>query len=105
MLIYYCQRAKWGEKTGTMTNSERMVTLNKAFRPPVGQAQADWQIFAEVGRRLGFQAQFNFQNSTEVHSEFVRLTYKRPCDMTAINYNRLAEHPTSGPIPSMKFPP
>jgi ferredoxin-nitrate reductase len=89
--------AQWGEKTGTMTNSERMVTLNKAFRPPVGQARADWQIFAEVGRRLGFQAQFNFQDSAEVYSEFARLTYKRPCDMTGINYERLAETPRPWP--------
>ncbi|NCR53649.1 MAG: nitrate reductase [Microcystis aeruginosa L211-07] len=89
--------AQWGEKTGTMTNSERMVTLNKAFRPPVGQAQADWQIFAEVGRRLGFQAQFNFQDSAEVYSEFASLTYKRPCDMTGINYDRLAETPRPWP--------
>ncbi|MFN5972164.1 MAG: molybdopterin oxidoreductase family protein [Microcystis sp.] len=89
--------AQWGEKTGTMTNSERMVTLNKAFRPPVGQAQSDWQIFAEVGRRLGFQAQFNFQDSAEVYSEFAGLTYKRPCDMTGINYERLAETPLQWP--------
>ncbi|MBE9072210.1 molybdopterin oxidoreductase family protein [Microcystis sp. LEGE 08355] len=89
--------AQWGEKTGTMTNSERMVTLNKAFRPPVGQARADWQIFAEVGRRLGFQAQFNFQDSAEVYSEFAGLTYKRPCDMTGINYDRLAETPLQWP--------
>ncbi|MBE5230970.1 MAG: nitrate reductase [Microcystis aeruginosa PMC 728.11] len=89
--------AQWGEKTGTMTNSERMVTLNKAFRPPVGQAISDWQIFAEVGRRLGFQAQFNFQDSAEVYSEFAGLTYKRPCDMTGINYDRLAETPLQWP--------
>ncbi|NCS29958.1 MAG: nitrate reductase [Microcystis aeruginosa F13-15] len=89
--------AQWGEKTGTMTNSERMVTLNKAFRPPVGQARSDWQIFAEVGRRLGFQAQFNFQDSAEVYSEFAGLTYKRPCDMTGINYDRLAETPLQWP--------
>ncbi|MBD2290313.1 nitrate reductase [Microcystis wesenbergii FACHB-1317] len=89
--------AQWGEKTGTMTNSERVVTLNKAFRPPVGQARADWQIFAEVGRRLGFQAQFNFQDSAEVYSEFAGLTYKRPCDMTGINYDRLADTPLQWP--------
>ncbi len=89
--------AQWGEKTGTMTNSERVVTLNKAFRPPVGQAQSDWQIFAEVGRRLGFQAQFNFQDSAEVYSEFAGLTYKRPCDMTGINYDRLADTPLQWP--------
>lgn len=96
--------AQWGEKTGTMTNSERMVTLNKAFRAPVGQAKADWEIFAEVGRRLGFQEQFNFKNSAEVYSEFTRLTYKRPCDMTAMNYDRLAETPLQWPCSIDEIP-
>lgn len=96
--------AQWGEKTGTMTNSERMVTLNRAFRAPVGQSKADWEIFAEVGRRLGFQEQFNFKNSAEVYSEFTRLTYKRPCDMTAMNYDRLAETPLQWPCSIDEIP-
>ncbi|MGL5881096.1 MAG: molybdopterin-dependent oxidoreductase, partial [Xenococcaceae cyanobacterium] len=46
--------AQWSEKTGTMTNSERVVTLCPQFRLRPGEAKADWEIFAEVGRRLGF---------------------------------------------------
>lgn len=74
--------AQWSEKTGVMTNSERMVTLCQAFRQPPGEAKADWEIFAEVGRRLGFVQEFSFANSSEVYAEFVKLTRDRPCDMT-----------------------
>ena len=37
--------AQWSEKTGVMTNSERVVTLCPGFRPPPGQARPDWEIF------------------------------------------------------------
>ncbi|MGB7059676.1 MAG: molybdopterin dinucleotide binding domain-containing protein, partial [Geitlerinemataceae cyanobacterium] len=80
---------QWSEKSGTMTNSERYVTLSPAFQKHAGEAWDDWEIFAEVGRRLGFAEQFAFTNSAEVHAEFVQLTRDRPCDMTGINHSRL----------------
>ena len=92
--------AQWGEKTGTMTNSERMVTFCPAFREPLGEAKADWEIFAEVGRRLGFTNQFNFADSEAVRAEFLEFTRDRPCDMTGITYQRLQEQgPTQWPCP------
>ena len=87
--------AQWSEKTGTMTNSERRVTLCSAFRSPPGEARADWEIFAEVGRRLGFPEHFNFQDSAQVHQEYVGLTHNRPCDQGGISYSRLQ---TLGPL-------
>ncbi|MGB7445098.1 MAG: nitrate reductase [Coleofasciculaceae cyanobacterium] len=87
--------AQWGEKTGTMTNSERVVTFCPSFRDPPGEAKADWEIFAEVGRRLGFTEQFNFTDAGQVHTEFVQLTGNRLCDMTGISYQRLQ---TDGPL-------
>lgn len=89
--------AQWGEKTGVMTNSERVVTLCSAFRPPVGQAKADWEIFAEVGRRLGFGPQFAFRSSAEVYREFVSLTRDRVCDMTGLSHDRLKGGPVQWP--------
>ncbi|KPQ34980.1 MAG: ferredoxin-nitrate reductase NarB [Phormidesmis priestleyi Ana] len=92
--------AQWGEATGVMTNSERVVTLCPAFRAPVGKAKADWEIFAEVGRRLGFEQQFNFKNSAEVYDEFVGLTADRLCDMSGLSHERLAQAgPIQWPIP------
>jgi ferredoxin-nitrate reductase len=82
---------QWSEKTGTMTNSERCVTLCQAFQPPLGEARHDWAIFAEVGRRLGFADKFPFQTSADVHSEFVQITRDRPCDMTGISHAKLAK--------------
>ncbi|PZV26169.1 MAG: nitrate reductase catalytic subunit [Snowella sp.] len=87
--------AQWSEKTGTMTNSERRVTLCSQFREPPGEAIADWQIFAEVGRRLGFRHQFPFKNSAEVYQEFVELTRDRTCEMTGISHERLLKE---GPL-------
>ncbi len=87
--------AQWGEKTGTMTNSERVVTLCPQFRQPPGEARADWEIFAEVGRRLGFSQEFNFANSAAVYNEFVQLTKGRPCDLSGLTHGRLRQQ---GPI-------
>jgi ferredoxin-nitrate reductase len=87
--------AQWGEKTGTMTNSERRVTLCPAFRAPFGEARPDWEIFAEVGRRLGFTDKFTFTNSAEVYREFVQLTRDRLCNQTGITHERLRK---DGPI-------
>ncbi len=92
--------AQWGEKTGVMTNSERVVTLCKSFKRARGQAKADWKIFAEVGRRLGFEAQFDAEaTSADVYAEFVSLTEGRLCDMSGLSHVRLAGGPIQWPMP------
>ncbi|BCL35502.1 nitrate reductase catalytic subunit [Nostoc sp. MS1] len=94
--------AQWGEKTGIMTNSERRVTLCQAFRQPPRETKPDWEIFAEVGRRLGFADKFPFTNSAQVYAEFVQLTKGRPCDMSGISHEQLqAQGPTQWPHPEM----
>ncbi len=92
--------AQWGEKTGTMTNSERVVTLCPQFRYRLGEARPDWEIFAEVGRRLGFTREFDFPDSAAVYREFVQLTEGRPCDVSGLSYERLRqEGPIQWPCP------
>jgi len=91
---------QWSEKTGVMTNSERRVTYCPGFDQPLGEARHDWEIFAEVGRRLGFKEQFAFQTSAEVYAEFVQLTSGRPCDMSGLSHDRLQQQgPTQWPYP------
>ncbi|MEL7084569.1 MAG: nitrate reductase [Cyanobacteria bacterium J06597_1] len=98
--------AQFGEKTGAMTNSERVVTFCPAFRKPPGEARPDWEIFAEVGRRLGFTAQFDFADSAAVYAEFIRTTKGRPCDMTRLSHRRLKlEGPTQWPCPGYPTDP
>ncbi|QEQ01553.1 DUF1830 domain-containing protein [Thermosynechococcus sp. CL-1] len=82
--------AQWSEKTGVMTNSERRVTLAPAFRSPPGLARPDWEIFAEVGRRLGYGHLFPFVDAAAVYAEFVQLTAGRPCDQSGLSHERLA---------------
>lgn len=91
--------SQWGEKTGTMTNSERMVTLCQAFSASVGEAKPDWEIFAEVGRRMGFADKFEFQTSAAIYDEFVQLTEGRLCDMTGLSHQRLLAAPMQWPCP------
>jgi ferredoxin-nitrate reductase len=90
--------AQWGEKTGIMTNSERLVTLCQSFHQPPREAKPDWEIFAEVGIRLGFADKFAFNYSVEVYVEFVQLTSQRPCDMSGLSHEFLAaQGPTHWP--------
>lgn len=83
--------AQWSEKPGMMTNSERRVTYCPQFRTPAGEARADWTVFAEVGRRLGFVREFAFNNSAEVYAEFVRLTRGQLCDQSALSHEIVAQ--------------
>jgi assimilatory nitrate reductase catalytic subunit len=64
----------WGEKDGTVTNSERMISRQRAFLPRPGQARADWEIIAGVARAMGYSDGFNHQNASEVFTEFAAMT-------------------------------
>ncbi|MBM5788639.1 MAG: nitrate reductase [Cyanobacteria bacterium M_DeepCast_200m_mx_001] len=97
--------AQWSEKAGVMTNSERRVTLCPAFRNPPGEARADWAIFAELGRRLGFVEQFSYGSAAEVYAELVGLTAGRVCDLSGLSHALLAQHgPQQWPFPAGTAP-
>ncbi|GFN23626.1 nitrate reductase catalytic subunit [Thermanaeromonas sp. C210] len=81
--------AQWGEKTGTITNSERRVNLvRKAVNPP-GQAQDDLTIICQIARRMGAGELFPWQHPEEAFAELRELTRGRPNDMTGITYDLL----------------
>jgi nitrite reductase (NADH) large subunit len=91
--------AGWGEKAGTMTNSERRIArLGRAVAPP-GEARADWQIAARVAERLGFGDAFAWRDERDVFAEHVALSAGRDCDMRGISTERLAEAPLQWPCP------
>ena len=64
----------WGEKDGTVTNSERRISHQRAFLPEPGEAKADWWIISEVARRLGFNDAFNYQSSADIFREHAALS-------------------------------
>jgi len=64
----------WGEKDGTVTNSERRVSRQRRLFDPPGEARADWRIIADVGAAMGFGDAFNWRNAGQVFREWARLT-------------------------------
>jgi assimilatory nitrate reductase catalytic subunit len=64
----------WGEKSGTVTNSERRISRQRAFLTPAGEAKPDWWIVGEVAKRLGFGAAFDFKSAADVFREHAALS-------------------------------
>ena len=64
----------WGEKDGTVTNSERRISRQRAFRDPPGEARPDWWIVSQVARRLGFGAAFDYEFPAAIFREHAALT-------------------------------
>jgi assimilatory nitrate reductase catalytic subunit len=64
----------WGEKSGTVTNSERRISRQRAFLEPPGEAKPDWWIVSEVAKRLGFGAGFGFNSAADVFREHAALS-------------------------------
>ncbi len=65
--------AGWGEKDGTVTNSERVISRQRPFRPAPGQAKPDWWMFAQLAQRLG-HAGFRYANPAEIFREHAALS-------------------------------
>ncbi len=64
----------WGEKTGTVTNSERCISLQKGRLPTPGEARHDWQIIADFARKLGFDDAFDYRNAADIFREHAALS-------------------------------
>jgi assimilatory nitrate reductase catalytic subunit len=64
----------WGEKSGTVTNSERRISRQRAFLKSPGEAKPDWWIVSEVAKRLGFGAGFGFNSAADVFREHAALS-------------------------------
>ena len=81
--------AGWGERSGTVTNSERRITRQRAFRPAPGEARPDWWMLAEIGRRMGWAEHFAWSSAAAVFREHAALTAfenggARPLDLGAL---------------------
>lgn len=66
----------WGEKDGTVTNSERCISRQRAFLPAPGAARADWQVLCDVAQRMGFDG-FDFTSPAAIFDEHARLSTSR----------------------------
>jgi assimilatory nitrate reductase catalytic subunit len=66
--------AAWGEKDGTVTNSERCISRQRAFRPAPGDARPDWWMLTQVARRMGWQTAFAYRGPAEIFREHAALS-------------------------------
>jgi len=64
----------WGEKDGTVTNSERRISRQRAFLSPPGEARPDWWAMGQVGRSLGFNEAFAWRSAADVFREHAALS-------------------------------
>jgi assimilatory nitrate reductase catalytic subunit len=101
----------WGEKTGTVTNSERRISRVRPAVPPPGETRHDWTIAAEFGLRLerqlrpGLASLFPYSLSDEaagveaVWNEHRESTRGRDLDITGMSYALLDRAPLQWPCP------
>ena len=66
--------AAWGEKDGTVTNSERCISRQRAFLRPPGRARPDWWMLSQVARRLGHGGAFAYRSAADIFEEHARLS-------------------------------
>jgi len=64
----------WGEKDGTVTNSERRISRQRPLFAPPGEARADWRIIADVAAAMGHGEGFGWRSPAQVFREWARLT-------------------------------
>ena len=83
--------ASWAEKDGTVTNSERRISRQRAFRAAPGQARPDWWMFAEVARRMGFAQNFAYRGPADIFREHAGLSAFENDGARAFNLGGLAD--------------
>jgi len=105
--------AGWAEKDGTVTNSDRRISRQRAFLPSPGEAKPDWWIVCQVARRLGHEQAFAFTAAHEIFAEHAALSGAendggRAFDIGGLSalsrddYDRLA--PIQWPVPVLRHP-
>jgi assimilatory nitrate reductase catalytic subunit len=79
----------WGEKNGSVTNSERRISRQRPFLPPPGEAKPDWWIICEVAKRMGFERAFDYRAPAQIFAEHAALSAfenggRRDFDLSAL---------------------
>jgi len=97
----------WGEKEGTVTNSERCITRVRAAVAAPGETRADWAIAADFALRLGTSLErshaprmFAYTAPEQIFNEHRASTRGRDLDITGLSYAILeSAGPQQWPMP------
>ncbi|WP_137918925.1 nitrate reductase [Hydrogenophaga sp. 2FB] len=95
----------WGEKDGTVTNSERRISRVRPAVPAPGQARHDWAIVVDFAQRLearlrpGQPTLFPYPDAESIWNEHRESTRGRDLDITGLSYAMLQHQgPQQWPI-------
>jgi assimilatory nitrate reductase catalytic subunit len=96
----------WGEKSGTVTNSERRISRVRRAVPAAGEARDDWRIAVDVARavearlRPGRPTLFPYDDAEAVWNEHRESTRGRDLDITGLSYALIErDGPQQWPFP------
>lgn len=64
----------WGEKDGTVTNSERVISRQRGFLSAPGEANPDWWTISEVAKRMGWAEAFDYPSNASIFREYATQT-------------------------------
>ncbi|HTI11881.1 MAG TPA: molybdopterin-dependent oxidoreductase [Puia sp.] len=80
--------ATWAEKEGTMTNSERRISLLPKIVDPPGEALPDADIICRFAGKMGYPG-FDYAGSGDIFLEHTRLTAGTHMDISGLSYEIL----------------
>jgi len=83
--------AGWGEKDGTVTNSERRISRQRAFFPAASEAKPDWWIITQVAQRMGYAEAFAYDRPAQIFREHAQLSGFENHGTRAFDISALAE--------------
>ncbi|HEY0822661.1 MAG TPA: molybdopterin-dependent oxidoreductase [Ramlibacter sp.] len=100
----------WGEKDGTVTNSERRISRVRPAVAAPGSARHDWEIVVDFARRLerlapappsasGGRTLFPYTSAESIWLEHRESTRGRDLDITGLGYALLEQSPQQWPFP------
>ncbi|MBR7778942.1 nitrate reductase [Undibacterium rugosum] len=98
--------ASWGEKEGTVTNSERRISRVRAAISPPGMAKPDWWIASQIGQAiqqhfpLKKNLKLSYEGPQQIWNEHRELTRGQDLDITGLSYAMLEQHPQQWPCPT-----
>ena len=83
--------AGYMEKTGTMTNAERRVSLVQKVLEPPGQALADAEILWRFADKMGWKSSFRYRSYEDIFEEYKQQTRQTNLDVSGISYDLLRQ--------------
>ena len=93
--------AGWLEKTGTMTNSDRRISLLERAVDPPGEALPDTEILQRFAHAMGWQRHFEYASPADIFAEHAALTANTDIDITGLSHELLRNvGPTQWPAPA-----